>query len=357
MRRLGKPGEQGSELARRSPPGYEKRIYSPHSIAAIVAEFGKQGIDASGVLEGADLTTSGLDAHTTRISYRQLDIVIRNALRLSQAPAIALCAGLRMHVSAYGMYGYALLSSATRADARDFASRYIRVVGPFCGFLISYDGDTVMVTFQPLHWTNPMEDVHRFAVEFALSAHLTTMRDLVGGAFRFSRVSLDYAAPPHADVYESLYECPILFEQRHCGYEHDREEGPLALSDPRTHAMAREMCEQLLGDINRVGNVAADIQRILIEHPGRYPSIETVAEKLQIYPRALRRRLAAEGTSYRDLLAEMRMRLAIEYLRKTEMTNEEIASRLSYSDAANFRHAFFRWTGRRPSDFRVGRRV
>jgi AraC-like DNA-binding protein len=51
------------------------------------------------------------------------------------------------------------------------------------------------------------------------------------------------------------------------------------------------------------------------------------------------------------------MRLAIEYLRKTSMTSEEIASRLGYSDAANFRHAFIRWTGKSPSDFReVARR-
>lgn len=72
-----------------------------------------------------------------------------------------------------------------------------------------------------------------------------------------------------------------------------------------------------------------------------------------MHPRALRRRLEAEDTSYRELLAEVRTRLAIEYLRKTAMTNEEIANRLGYSDAANFRHAFIRWTGKSPSDFRV----
>jgi AraC-like DNA-binding protein len=53
-------------------------------------------------------------------------------------------------------------------------------------------------------------------------------------------------------------------------------------------------------------------------------------------------------------LAEVRMRLAIEYLRKTQMTNEEIASRLGYSEAANFRHAFARWTRKSPSAFRSG---
>lgn len=349
---VNKSSPRESEQARRSPPSFDQRMYSPQSIAAVVAELDAQGIDAPAALEGSGLTRAELESHTTRISYRQLDIAIRNALRLSKDPAVALRAGLRMHVTAYGMYGYALLSSATQADARDFASRYIRIVGPFCDFEGVRDGAAVAVAFEPLHWPNPTESVHRFAVEFALSAHLTTIQDRTNQAFRFSRVTLDYAAPAHADVYAATYECPILFGQRDCGYQYVLEDGPLALADPRSHAMAREMCEQLLGEVNRAGGVAADIRRILVEQPGRYPSIEAIAEKLGMYPRALRRRLESEGTSYRDLLAEMRMRLAIEYLRKTQMTNEEIATRLGYSDAANFRHAFMRWTGKSPSDFR-----
>jgi len=117
--------------------------------------------------------------------------------------------------------------------------------------------------------------------------------------------------------------------------------------------MAREMCEQVLAEVNRGGGAAAEVRRRLIERPGHYPNIELIAEELSIHPRALRRRLEAEGTSYRDILAEVRRCLAMEYLRKTHMTNEEIASRLGYSDATNFRHAFLRWTGKSPSDLRL----
>jgi AraC-like DNA-binding protein len=349
-----KQPQQSSELSLRSPPSYEQRIFSPHILAAIVAELCGQGVDASVSLEGTGITASQLHNHTTKISYRQLDMVTRNALRLSNDPAIALRSGLRMHVTAYGMYGYALMSSATPAEAREFSVRYNRIVGPFCDLAISYDGPTVIVAIQPTHWPNPRDEVHCFAIEFALSAHLTIIRDRSSRSFKFSRVTLNYAAPPHVDAYERLLECPVLFEQSNCGYQYGRDDSPLALADLRSHAMAREMCEQLLNEINHAGGIAADIRRILIEQPGRYPGIDAIAEKLQMHPRGLRRKLQTEGTSYRDLLAEVRMRLAIEYLRKTQMTNEEIASRLGYSDAANFRHAFTRWTGKSPSDFRGG---
>ena len=350
MTGTGKQRQQAGEPVQ--SPGFSQRIYSPHSIAAIIAELGTQGVDASAELEDTGLTASQLDTHTTKISYRQLDIVIRNALRLSNDPAIALRAGQRMHITAYGMYGYALMSSATHADAREFAARYIGVVGPFCDFSYSYSGKTAIVTFQPLHWSKPTLAVHRFAVEFALSAHLTTLRDRHGPEVAFLHVTLDYSAPQDASAYHSLFKCPVLFGQPRSGYDYPRNEGPLTLADPRSHAMALEMCEQLLGEVNRAGGVAAEIRRMLIEQPGKYPGIDTVAAKLGMYPRALRRKLEAEGTSYRDLVAELRMRLAIEYLRKTLMTNEEIATRLGYSDAANFRHAFTRWTGKSPSEFR-----
>jgi len=352
MAKVGDRGRQHAELGLRSPPGFEERIYWPHSIAAIVAELTKQGIDAQAALEGTGLTASQLDAYTTKISYRQLDIAIRNALRLSSDPAIALRAGQRMHVTSYGMYGYALLSGATHAESRSFAARYLRIVGPFCDVVGLDEGLTVAVTFEPLYWPNPTEDAHRFAVEFSLSAHLAVARDRTGQTFSFSRVNVDYAAPPHANVYSSLFECPVLFEQQSCGYEHVREDDLVELADPRTHAMAREMCEQLLGEVNRAGGVAADVWRILIERPGRFPNIKAIALKMEMHPRALRRKLEAEGTSYSALLAEVRRRLAIEYLRKTQMVNKEIASRLGYSDEANFRHAFLRWTGKSPSEFR-----
>ena len=63
-------------------PGFEQRIYSPHTIAAIAAELGEQGINIAAVLEGTGLATAQLEQPMTKISYRQLDAVIRNALRV-----------------------------------------------------------------------------------------------------------------------------------------------------------------------------------------------------------------------------------------------------------------------------------
>jgi len=338
------------------PPAFDQPVYSPQKIAVVVAELAEQGVAPSAALEGTGLDPAQLQTASTRVSYRQFDTAFRNALRLSHDPAIALRAGQRMHITAHGIYGYALMSSPTYADAVDFSARYFRVMGPLTDIAWANDDSTVTYTCEPVHWPDPTQPIYRFVVEFALSMHLTVALDMAGESFAFSRVDVAYAAPAHADAYTSLFQCPVRFAQPHNGLQYDGAwlARSVTLADPITNATAREMCERMLSEVSDSGGIAADIRRALMAYPGRFPNVEAMAETLAMHPRALRRRLEAENTSYRDLLAEVRTRLAIEYLRKTRMTNEDIASRLGYSDAANFRHAFTRWTGKCPSEFRGG---
>jgi AraC-like DNA-binding protein len=66
----------------------------------------------------------------------------------------------------------------------------------------------------------------------------------------------------------------------------------------------------------------------------------------------LRRNVDGEGTSYQRLLTDVRRSLAIDYLRDTELTTEDIAAALGFSEGASFRHAFQRLTKTTPSEFR-----
>jgi hypothetical protein len=65
---------------------------------------------------------------------------------------------------------------------------------------------------------------------------------------------------------------------------------------------------------------------------------------------------AQEIQSFRKLADELRIQVAVKYLRDTVMTKEDIATAMGFSDPANFRHAFRRWTGKTPGEFRRGAR-
>lgn len=335
----------------RPSPNLVQRVYLAQRISAVVDVLREDGIVASRALDGTGLRTADLRSPVTRVSYQQTETVFRNALRLSKDPALAFRAGQRMHVMAYGMYGYALLSSPTRAEGIDFVAKYSRILGTVADVTFARGEDTATFILEPLLSRNPANEIYRFALEFAFSTNQTIGRDVYGRAFRFSRLRATYAAPPHARIYKRIFQCPVEFEQPRNELEFDASwiDHPLVCPDPMTNVMAGEMCEQFLDEAHLDGGVAADVRRVLLEHPGHFPGIELVAAELSLHPRTLRRRLEAQRLTYRQIVTELRMKLALEYLRSTRMTSGEIAARLGYSDPANFRHAFARWTGKSPS--------
>jgi AraC-like DNA-binding protein len=81
-------------------------------------------------------------------------------------------------------------------------------------------------------------------------------------------------------------------------------------------------------------------------------SLGDIANRMALSERTLRRRLRALGTSYNRILQDVRSSTAREWLRDSNLTMESIAWRLGYTETANFRHAFKRWTGQSPQAFR-----
>ena len=81
-------------------------------------------------------------------------------------------------------------------------------------------------------------------------------------------------------------------------------------------------------------------------------SFGDIANRLALSERTLRRRLRALGTSYNKILQDARSSSAREWLCDRNLTMESIAWRLGYTETANFRHAFKRWTGQSPQAFR-----
>jgi AraC-like DNA-binding protein len=77
-----------------------------------------------------------------------------------------------------------------------------------------------------------------------------------------------------------------------------------------------------------------------------------VAERLDTHPRALRRRLRAEGTTFEAIRDEVRQVAARELLRLGDLSIADISATLDYSTPSAFVHAFRRWSGTSPGLWR-----
>lgn len=96
-----------------------------------------------------------------------------------------------------------------------------------------------------------------------------------------------------------------------------------------------------------------DIRQILVSCAGDYPDLEMIAGAFGMSSRSLRRHLAECDTSYQKLLNETRRELAMVSLRNGQMSIEQIAENLGFSDVTNFRHAFKKWVGTSPAAYRA----
>jgi AraC-like DNA-binding protein len=73
-----------------------------------------------------------------------------------------------------------------------------------------------------------------------------------------------------------------------------------------------------------------------------------VARQLGMSSRSFTRHLAEEGTTFGEILEQLRQRLAAGYLADDRMSVQQIAWLLGYSEVGAFNHAYKRWTGTTP---------
>ncbi len=257
--------------------GVDEKVYPAVKIAMVLDALAAEGLPAEEAIRGLGLTLAEMSSPATRVSLNQVLKACCAAGKLSRDPHFAYHAGLRLHVSAYGMYGFAILSSMNYRRTMKFVMDYYQLAAPLVDLEFSEAGGSGIWAFTPIEAADDDALVTKFIVEMQFGIMTSLFRDVMGAAF----------APR---------EFHVVFEPPHDAAEYPK----------------------LLG-------------------------------------RTLRRKLSDENTSFRQVADELRMEMAIRYLRDTELTVEDIAELLGFSDAANFRHAFRRWTNAAPNAFRGNR--
>ncbi|MCW2814598.1 MAG: AraC family transcriptional regulator [Nocardioides sp.] len=125
-------------------------------------------------------------------------------------------------------------------------------------------------------------------------------------------------------------------------------------SDPTAYRLAIADLQKALDQRMRTSSFSEKVRISLDDGPGS-KSGRTVAAEFSLSVSTLKRRLRDEGTTFGDLLRASKLERAKLQLLDPSVSISQVAADLGYSDLANFSHAFKRWTGQPPSQFRPGR--
>ena len=202
------------------------------------------------------------------------------------------------------------------------------------------------------------QQAYKFIVEMQIGVHLSLQRDVMGPSFVPKEITLTYPRAHDFRLVEATTGCKLRFEQPANQFVFDRYwmDKPAKLGNLTTYTAVVKLCDELLADLSLRTGVAGKIRASLLQDIAAPRTFAATARKLGTTTRTLRRQLQQQGTSFRKLVEELRTQVAVKYLRDTVMTNEDIATAMGFSDPANFRHAFRRWTGKTPAEFRRGGR-
>ncbi|MGV0838134.1 helix-turn-helix domain-containing protein [Mycolicibacterium thermoresistibile] len=313
------------------------------------------GMTIERCLAGSGLTEADLEDETSEIWAHQEFDVIRNLIAgLGDRPGVGIEVGLHSTMGRAGVIGFLILAAPTLRQGVELALPYQAISPTHLRFSLEVDDEYGYVVADDADLPS---DVRAFIIERDMAGLIAAIR---GAHLDFTPAQLETTldadrATKLADVWGLPREA-VHPGQRRNRFAAARElmDRPLPLADPNTARILQRQCREVLDRrLSRVG-IAGQVRSRLLHRAGELPSMQTVADELNIDPRTLRRRLVKEGTSFRALLDEVRRKRAIDLLEQ-DLPVEQIARRLGYAETANFTHAFKRWEGIAPSYFRRSR--
>jgi AraC-like DNA-binding protein len=315
----------------------------------------ERGLRAETCLRGTGLRIADLRDPSTTIAVEQELRVVGNVLdALGDPPGFGLDVGVRFHLTSYGIWGFALISSRTPREAVAVGLRYLDLTYALCRMSQSEEPGGLRLLIDPSSVPAPLR---RFMVERDTAAIHTIQREMYGTERQLAEVTYAFPAPA-ADGVLDRYREVFGFTPRFGAaastvlFEPERLDQPLPQADEHSAALAEAQCRDLLDARRARAGLSGRVRDQLLTRPQEPLDADTVAAALHLSPRSLRRRLAEEGTSYRLLLDEVRERLAEELLLTSGLAVEQVAQRLGYAETSSFIHAFRRWKGITPHAYR-----
>lgn len=276
----------------------------------------------------------------------------RNLLALSGDPLLGLKLGQAYSLQSYGLFGYAFLSAPTLRQALNVVSNY----GPlsFTLFRIEFRESAREGILQFSRLVDIPDDLFTYYVDRDVAAALAGAGPDQLAPIRPIGIALMHSGHDRQQAYEDFFDCPVSFSAPRSEIRVDVSalDAAMPLRDADTSAICQQQCQLLLARMSSSSAFVEQVRQLIVARPGYFPDIDYIAQKLHMTSRTLRRRLAEEHSSYQQILADVRYELAREYLATSRLPVEEIAAMLGYSNPGNFTHAFKRWHGSPPRQYR-----
>lgn len=296
------------------------------------------------------LTFSGLPASAEFNQPRRYysDAVARafqEVARITRDPAC----GLQpyQHLSQLGVLSHVIQAAATVSQALSQASRYLHLFWPMASIEMQTGPEFGVVK---LNLASGKDEVPGELYDFFITGVLNAMHMITASQPEVLNVCRPGPAPANTGPWATAFGCKVTFGARECSITFAT--SYLQRQVPSANNTVFEFCAKLIEQVaeQRGDTIKAQIRAILPSHLARGKvRRETIAALLDMSERTLCRRIASEGTTFANLVDELRRDLAESHMQQG-YSPTEIAYSIGFSDPSNFYRACRRWFGKTPAN-------
>jgi AraC-like DNA-binding protein len=342
-------GRRADAAVQIGAPEIEEANQRVGPLAEIPRLLRELGIDPAEVLAGAGLDTDALESLENRIPYVAVGRLMHECVVKTGCGHFALLVGQRTRLSHLGLPGHLIRYSPTLGAAiRTFAVyQHLNSQG-MVKFLLEKDG---VATLGCVVYQKGTEHVDRI-YDFDAAATLSVMRELWGARWSPERMLFSRAKPTDVGLYRRFFGAPCRFGLLRTAlvFPASNLERRLAGADPKQLRIL-EAQAHARDDFGVVFRLRRTLRSLLLTQAA---SGDEVAKLLSMHRRTLNRRLKAEGTTFQQVLDEVRFEAACQLLDRGRIPITEIAVSLGYAETSAFSRAFRRWSGTAPVQRRRG---
>lgn len=315
--------------------------------AGVVPLLRQLGADPAAMLANAGLASDALDRPEDRVPYTAVVQLLAEAAERTRLPHFGLLVGRMAQLAQLGVLGELARNCATVGEALEALTvhQHLNSAGGLA-FLIKR-GQVADLGYAIYH---PGVTGADQTYDTILAAGFSYMRELCGPAWLPSEVLFPHVKPRDVTQYRNLFKVQPRFNAEICALRFPAYwlERPVADADPNR----RRAAEKIVGIMDRSGlveQVYRALRLLLIE--GRN-SGDDVADMLSMHRRTLNRRLKAQGTTFQEVLDQVRFGVARQLLSASEIPLDDVAAALGYAGVSPFMRSFQRWAGTTPGRWR-----
>ncbi len=325
-------------------------------VASAVVAAEELGHNPTPILSRYGLNRKSLLDPGKHISHEQYYSIIKLIITDFDIPELGLIQLKNEKPADYGLVGVAAMCSENLGEALETLDCYQGITASPVQFSIERTSANLHLIVDNLFLAKDSDRSWqaKWEIDTAMSAIVMIVKHLLNGVNPFSKTNLSYAAPKYAGLYDDILQCQVNFKQPRneicCSSEWLKT--PLPTANKIVKSFSTRHCDAIINKLSSQAHLVEYIEGIILSTTSGIPSLQSVAESLNISDRTLQRRLTSQGTSYRKLVNLTRHRLALQLLEETDMSIKEISYLLHYTEPPNFSLAFKTLEGCSPQKYR-----